>query len=107
VEKNLAWEAAQAVKQQQSNADAASDLLVALGGAPGVPAGLGSCRLQVRGETGSGAGQEPGQELDRPSLLTVAADLWSSRPTALSLLARPALPTNRSTTSIPPSRTST
>lgn len=48
VEKNLAWEAAQAVKQQQSNADAANDLLMALGGGPGVPAGLGSCRLQVR-----------------------------------------------------------
>ena len=45
VEKNLAWEAQQAVKQQQSNADAASNLLSALGG--GVPAGMGSCRLQV------------------------------------------------------------
>ena len=47
VEKNLAWEAQQAVKQQQSNADAASNLLSTLGG---VPAGLGACRLQVGGE---------------------------------------------------------
>ncbi len=45
VEKNLAWEAQQAVKQQQSNADAANSMLSTLGA--GVPAGLGSCRLQV------------------------------------------------------------
>ena len=48
MEKNLAWEAQQAVKQQQSNADAANSLLTSMGGGVGVPAGLGSCRLQVR-----------------------------------------------------------
>mmetsp|Transcript_26889 Transcript_26889/g.58686 ORF Transcript_26889/g.58686 Transcript_26889/m.58686 type:complete len:583 (+) Transcript_26889:130-1878(+) len=50
VEKNLAWEAQQAAKQQQNNRDAASSLLSAVGGASGgtsLPAGLGSCRLQV------------------------------------------------------------
>ena len=49
VEKNLAWEAQQAVKQQQSNAEAANSLLSSIGGGntQGVPAGLGSCRLQV------------------------------------------------------------
>jgi hypothetical protein len=45
VEKNLAWEAQQEVKKQQSNADAANSLLLGMGG---VPAGLGSCCLQVR-----------------------------------------------------------
>lgn len=49
MEKNLAWEAQQAVKQQQSNAEAANSLLSSIGGGStqGVPAGLGSCRLQV------------------------------------------------------------
>jgi RNA-binding protein 39 len=45
VEKNLAWEAQQAMKQQQNNSDAASSLLSAMGG-PGA-AGMGSCRLLV------------------------------------------------------------
>mmetsp|Transcript_17252 Transcript_17252/g.51806 ORF Transcript_17252/g.51806 Transcript_17252/m.51806 type:complete len:577 (-) Transcript_17252:1395-3125(-) len=42
IEKNLAWEQQQQMKQQQNAADAAQ-----AGHAQGVPAGLGSCRLQV------------------------------------------------------------
>lgn len=51
VEKNLAWEAQQAAKQQQSNQEAAGmmtgDMMGMMGGQT-VPAGLGACRLQVR-----------------------------------------------------------
>eukprot|EP00798_Chlamydomonas_sp_ICE-L_P028744 gene28744-31923_t len=45
MEKNLAWEAAQAAKQSVANNDAVSNMLLGLGGV--APAGMGVCRLQV------------------------------------------------------------